>query len=520
MFIIVRSHRLPYLVSQAGLFSAVSSAFVIDVHSKLQSDPNDQSVALLRAILFTLNQSAIPNGSPTVPSAQQGPTSEIVTVTSLLYASLSISLLAAFIAMLAKQWLNRYMRHTGGSMIERCGDRQRKCVGLEKWPFRFFVESLPVMLQIALLLLACGLCRYMAPINNTVAGVLISFTVLGVVFYLGIIVAGATSYECPFQTPVSTILRNSWARTKPYLTPAALLIVAGLRSLGEIVQCHILHIIFSFPHVNIRHRFRILLERIQSGILRLAFRLPWTGLNIRRRLRHPPLPTIQEYSHSSISHKVIPWSTPKDLDTNQIANDVRCVSWILRSITDQEALDTAIRLAGMVRWFEEGTGTELPYDFIVSTFDACFDSNRTVHPGLRDRAYNSGQAILWIHTLAMCKSEELASKFPLPTTKYAASPSDPDLRHLLSVNTPLSTNELFVSLLSTDSECSPSHLQWMSNVLLHASWANRTPLNFKEIGWSGPETLPPDVMHNRLLAWCILLGLPMEEEALKVQDKS
>ena len=133
---------MPHLLLQAGLFSAVSSAFVIDVHSNLQPDPNEQSAALLRAILLTLNQSAIPGESPTVPPIQKDPASEIVTTTCLMYASLLISLLAAFIAMLGKQWLNRYLRHSGGSMIERCGDRQRKCDGLKKWPLRFFIESL------------------------------------------------------------------------------------------------------------------------------------------------------------------------------------------------------------------------------------------------------------------------------------------------------------------------------------------------------------------------------------------
>ena len=57
-----------------------------------------------------------------------------MTATSLMYASLVMSLLAAFVAMLGKQWLNRYLRNSGGSMIERCGDRQRKYDGLEKWP--------------------------------------------------------------------------------------------------------------------------------------------------------------------------------------------------------------------------------------------------------------------------------------------------------------------------------------------------------------------------------------------------
>jgi hypothetical protein len=40
--------------------SAVGSAFVIDVHSSLQSDPNEKPAVLLHAILLTLNQSAIP----------------------------------------------------------------------------------------------------------------------------------------------------------------------------------------------------------------------------------------------------------------------------------------------------------------------------------------------------------------------------------------------------------------------------------------------------------------------------
>lgn len=35
-------------------------------------------------------------------------------------------------------------------MVERYGNRQRKCNGLETWPFRMFVESLSIMLQIAL----------------------------------------------------------------------------------------------------------------------------------------------------------------------------------------------------------------------------------------------------------------------------------------------------------------------------------------------------------------------------------
>src|SRR5579872_7460096 len=119
-----------------------------------------------------------------------------------------MSLMSAFVAMLGKQWLYRYRRHTGGSIIERCGNRQRKFDGLEKWRFHLFIESLPMMLQLALLLLACGLSRYMWSVNMSVARVIISFTVLGVLFYIAILVAGTSSYVCPFQTPVSLALRS------------------------------------------------------------------------------------------------------------------------------------------------------------------------------------------------------------------------------------------------------------------------------------------------------------------------
>jgi hypothetical protein len=126
----------------------------------------------------------------------------------------------------------------------------------------------------------------------------------------------------------------------------------------------------------------------------------------------------------------------KDLASIRRTNtdDVRCVSWILRSITDPEALDAAIRLAGEIRWFDDGVNVNPPYDLIVSTFEACFDSTGTLYPGSRDRAYYSGRAMMWIHTLAMCKSEEFASTFPLPNTEYTTPAPDPDLEHLLRAN--------------------------------------------------------------------------------------
>ena len=102
-----QSINLLYL--QAGLFSAVSSAFVIVVQSRLEPDPSERSEAYLRAIFLSLNRSTAPDEHPAAPPAWGGPPIEIITASNLLYASLLMSLLAAFVAMLGKQWLNRYL---------------------------------------------------------------------------------------------------------------------------------------------------------------------------------------------------------------------------------------------------------------------------------------------------------------------------------------------------------------------------------------------------------------------------
>jgi len=371
-------------------------------------------------------------------------------------------------------------------MIERCGDRQRKFNGLEKWPLHFFVESLPVMLQAALLLLACGLCRHMWTINASVAYTLVSLTSLGVGFYVAIVIAGMSSYACPFQTPASAALRDLWKKVQH-------------RIVSLTARC----------------------TRVLSWI-----RGMWNQ-GVRSVFRRQHVPTMIPLENIEV-HGPEPWMTPKDLATirRTNTNDALCVSWILRNITDPEALDAAVRLAGTIRWFDDGVNVDPPYDLIVSTFKACFDLTGKLYPGSRDRAYYSGRAMVWIHTLAMCKSEEFGNTFPLPDTEYVALGSDHDLEHLLQVNRPTSSELRIRPLLSIRPEHTPSHSQWNSNVLLHLVWANKTTLNRPYIRRQArgvhetKVTLPLDAALSRLLTWCIVLGSPVEEEALKIQDKS
>ena len=206
----------------------MTSAFIIQVQSQLQSDPNDETAALLRVLVYKIDSTTFGNNVPPIPQ-WSGPPHTIVQAQAILYASLAASLFSAFLAMLGKQWLNRYASiDMRGSAIERSQNRQRKLDGIVTWYFDTVMESLPLMLQFALLLLGCALSRYLWEINATVASVVIGVTSFGVASYAFFVVAGTASVSCPYQTPGAHTLRR--------IPPLALSALRSALSLSRIVR--------------------------------------------------------------------------------------------------------------------------------------------------------------------------------------------------------------------------------------------------------------------------------------------
>ena len=73
-----------------------------------------------------MNNTALGSDVPTVPQ-WSGPPYSLVQVQALFYASLVASLFSAFLAMIGKQWLNRYASiDMRGSAIERSQNRQQR----------------------------------------------------------------------------------------------------------------------------------------------------------------------------------------------------------------------------------------------------------------------------------------------------------------------------------------------------------------------------------------------------------
>ncbi|KAJ7484188.1 hypothetical protein FB451DRAFT_1028578, partial [Mycena latifolia] len=169
----------------AGLFSAVSFAFIIQIQPELQPDPNDTNQALMRLLIHTVNASIFSGPDILIPSSSSAPPALVVVAQSLLYVSLSCTLLAALLAVLGKQWLMYYSAAGERGTIEARGlERQRKFDGLRRWEFDAVLQMFPLLLQVSLLLFAAALSIYLWTVHRSLAIIVLILTSFGSLAYV------------------------------------------------------------------------------------------------------------------------------------------------------------------------------------------------------------------------------------------------------------------------------------------------------------------------------------------------
>ena len=315
-------------------------------------------------MLYKMDNTTFGGDIPPLPQWTGAPRT-MIHVQAMLYASLAASLFSAFLAMLGKQWLNRYastdMQGTG---IERSWDRQRKLDGIITWYFDHVMESLPLMLQIALLLLGCALSLYLWEINATIAYVVVGVTGLGVTFYAFAVVAGTASASCPYQTPGARILRHVIYHVLPDMhyhilrptlgllrsAPRALISnfsflnffeLAWSTSLDECI-CYLPMYILGFP---------LLLAYDAYQLTR-----PVTRAIVARARR------VRSWIRSTRSARA------RRLNRQAAASDSECISWIL-----QTSLERGVRLSTLKLLATTPTLVEFSLPLVSNCFDILID---------------------------------------------------------------------------------------------------------------------------------------------------
>ena len=458
----------------------------------------------MRILIHNMNNSLFPDANQN-STAWTSPPSEIVTVQSLLYASLAVSLFSAFFAMLGKQWVNRYLRNRGGSAADKSRDRQRKLDGLQNWHFHLAIESVPVMLQFALLLLGCALSRYLWTISHTVAGVIIGVMLFGVTSYAFLTLAATLYYNCPYQTPPSILIRSVIRHilhddtTFTRLLRSIITLLQFVKSLGQIIG------------------------RLPPGVCSVLKKFSCTPA-VTRGTEHIQLDVV------AVSPTRIFEDVPIDWDICKA--DTRCIAWVLYSTTDADVIFSTVRFAADMIWYPEIAGDLSPHTLVDLFFDCLLDGR--IIPGKLEHASSIGMALsslLGVHLITEPENQALGELCERILSVRVPSPEP--MFMLVTGVLQFVANTVERPMLANWQllENIPDHLStteklWLSRVVLQTLWRQRRVQEPTEILYfssmkpicqrfaAGSDQTPSILKTNCFLMMAISLGLQVDTRDL------
>jgi len=463
------------------------------------------TAAYMQILIHTMNNSLFPDANPGA-TTWTGPLPEVITAQSLLYASLATSLFAAFIAMLGKQWVNRYLRNDGGSAADKSRDRQRKLDGFEKWRFRLVIESLPAMLQLALLLLGCALSRYLWATSRTVAGVVIAFTLIGVTSYVVFTLAATLYYNCPYQTPVSTFTQPIISAAITYLTHSDATFARSLRS-----------VIASFPSTK---NFGRNLKHFRSGVHSAleSFRCVPA---VAEEAEDIPIAVVVAPPTRIFENILIDWEDTKA--------DACCISWMLDSTTDPDVILSTVRFVADTIWYPEIAGAVSPQVLADLFFDCLLDGQ--VIPGKEEHAISTGMALASVLSIQLCtepqsqelkdRCERIRNKSQLVHPQDLGPSSEPRFILTATVLKFVAKPQSRTLPWHIPKDLSTVHKLWLSRVILQTLWRWRQiqgPTGsirlrlwnfFEKVVADGNQT-PVILKTNTFLTMALYLGLQID----------
>ena len=495
-----RAWRSSWAFAQSGLFSAVTSAFIIDVQSELTPDYEQMNNTLLE-MLLNATTGSLPAGPSTPLPRWSGPDPVIVQVQCILYAALSAALLASFLAMLGKQWINRYgQNETHGSATDRSRVRERKLNGIETWKFHLVMESLPLILQFALLLLGFALSRYLWGANRSVSSVVVGFTSFGFLFYLSIVTASIFSFDCPFQTPFSLAVRFLIRLAVPYW-------------------------------LNVRHTFGPKQQPPQSGTPRVRYDLPFSVNTIDRGDDLEANTTATPCMAPDLilfPRTVAPLFIQK-AEAEGERLDSRCITRVFVMSTDPNVVSSTMDFIPEIIW-HSGI-KDVPLKRIYGILVDCLNfsgPSPVVTPGLRNMAYLSAKAFTHIALQRRCITQYEEHKQDSWKALCASHP-------LLSLADYDEDDDLEATLFMVDmtlgydngfpweqTRMTKGHHEWMSHVFLYHVWhegqLSKVVVDFVEssmsLRWSSDI-----VITDCLFIIGLMIGVPFHVSDITVKDK-
>jgi hypothetical protein len=202
------------LLSQAGLFSAVVTTFIIESYQDLKPDSNASTINLLTQISQQLSvMSNLTNAvgtlslPPPMTPISFTPTKSATACNTLWFLSLAFSLACALTATLVEGWARYYVyaTHSRPAPQDRARISSYLYRGVKKYKMTAVVQIIPFLLHISLFLFFAGLVLFILPVNAMIGYLMLGILMLCCLLYTLITALPIFHLDCPYWTPISSI---------------------------------------------------------------------------------------------------------------------------------------------------------------------------------------------------------------------------------------------------------------------------------------------------------------------------
>jgi hypothetical protein len=165
--------------------------------------------------------------SPLTHDHPNAPNAHDVWLNGIWFASLGLTLSAALVSGLAKQWMHYYVADATGTPRARACIRQYRLMGLSQWKVPWIIEILPVVVNTSVLLFFFGLVLFTLDFtaSRAIRIAIILLTCIPFVFYFVSSALPIWYPQCPYKTSLTRIYNLCIRFTLKFL-----LILAASRS--------------------------------------------------------------------------------------------------------------------------------------------------------------------------------------------------------------------------------------------------------------------------------------------------
>lgn len=200
---------------------------MIETYKGLQQDPTSTMIQLLTRIATNLEA---PANNQNVTSSQISsppftPTAITVRINALFFVSLILSLISVIIGIISLQWLREHRAYSRSLTPQNAfATFNMRSEALKRWRVPEIISTLPLLLQLALVLFFIGICEFLGSINTDVAIPVI--TCVGTTFLFLILTTTLPTLQafplrlsflkmndnvpnpCPYKSPQSRAFRH------------------------------------------------------------------------------------------------------------------------------------------------------------------------------------------------------------------------------------------------------------------------------------------------------------------------